>query len=147
MYSEARRRTVCWTHYVIRQQEIRVIFWVFCKSLIIFQKSNVFLNYLRYIISIESWPITSGRFGKKSHWEWVLTEKVCTKLRNRTLQVVLPLSNKSCIDYRNTQCRAAYFRKDYIGYMPNFYVSVSLLEKCFFLSFIDVNINYVSVIK
>jgi hypothetical protein len=53
---------------------------MFRKSSLV-NKSNVFLNYLRNIISIESWPISSSRHdGTKSLWvsgNWKGALKTC----------------------------------------------------------------------
>ena len=52
-------------------------YWL-CKSSSFLNMSNVFQNYLRKLVFIESWPISSGRHGV-NHWEWIVTEKVHIK--------------------------------------------------------------------
>jgi hypothetical protein len=45
----------------------------------------------------------------------------------------IPLSENSCINYRNPHCQAAYFSTDYVDYISIFYVRVGLLENMRFL--------------
>ena len=60
---------------------------------------------------------------------------------------VLPLSNVSCINYRNTQCRAPYFRRDLVDYRyipSSLDMRVGLLEN---IRFLDLSLNSQSFIE